>query len=220
MEEKKTKTIGGITFTGSVTFNGPMFDIHDNEHIHFEQPRQHAPKGNEAEKKTRPVHRHEKPRVTMTLKRKGKVTDGHLALIFMKLQKEEWIDGNDADFKALFSGAMDDDCILTWKGTIGKSTLVELFRELVNTGLIIVPNGFTLPAILEGHFKDNSGQWLTGLSKGDKPNDKGLPMIAWCVKMLQTDPQRLLNGGFDEDADLYGSGYDSYDHQDLRYHTH
>lgn len=25
----------GVTFTGSVTFNGPMFDIHDNEHVHI-----------------------------------------------------------------------------------------------------------------------------------------------------------------------------------------
>ena len=24
----------GITFAGSVTFNGPMFDIHDNQHVH------------------------------------------------------------------------------------------------------------------------------------------------------------------------------------------
>ena len=23
----------GVTFNGSVTFNGPMFDIHDNEHV-------------------------------------------------------------------------------------------------------------------------------------------------------------------------------------------
>ena len=26
----------GVTFTGSVTFNGPMFDIHDNEHVHID----------------------------------------------------------------------------------------------------------------------------------------------------------------------------------------
>ncbi len=26
----------GVTFNGNVTFNGPMYDIHDNHHIHFE----------------------------------------------------------------------------------------------------------------------------------------------------------------------------------------
>ena len=25
----------GVTFNGNVTFNGPMFDIHDNEHVHI-----------------------------------------------------------------------------------------------------------------------------------------------------------------------------------------
>ena len=38
-EPKKTQTLGA-TFYGSVTFNGPMFDIHDNHHVHIhsEQP--------------------------------------------------------------------------------------------------------------------------------------------------------------------------------------
>ena len=37
MEEKKTKTqtLPGITFTGNITVNGPMFDIHDNQHVHI-----------------------------------------------------------------------------------------------------------------------------------------------------------------------------------------
>lgn len=30
--QKKTQTLGA-TFYGSVTFNGPMFDIHDNQHV-------------------------------------------------------------------------------------------------------------------------------------------------------------------------------------------
>ncbi len=32
--EKKSNTLQGVTFNGSVTFNGPMFDIHDNQHVH------------------------------------------------------------------------------------------------------------------------------------------------------------------------------------------
>ena len=30
---KEMKEMRGVTFNGSVTFNGPMFDIHDNEHV-------------------------------------------------------------------------------------------------------------------------------------------------------------------------------------------
>ena len=33
--DKKFKEALGITFNGSVTFNGPMFDIHDNQHVHI-----------------------------------------------------------------------------------------------------------------------------------------------------------------------------------------
>lgn len=30
---EKTEKIAGVTFNGSVTFNGPMFDIHDNRQV-------------------------------------------------------------------------------------------------------------------------------------------------------------------------------------------
>ena len=35
MEEKKNKTFQGAIFHGNVTFNGPMFDIHDNENVYI-----------------------------------------------------------------------------------------------------------------------------------------------------------------------------------------
>lgn len=37
MAEKK-QVVGGITFTGNITVNGPMFDIHDNQHVHIGIP--------------------------------------------------------------------------------------------------------------------------------------------------------------------------------------
>ena len=33
--KKKSSEALGVTFNGSVTFNGPMFDIHDNAHVHI-----------------------------------------------------------------------------------------------------------------------------------------------------------------------------------------
>ena len=33
--DRKSGDALGVTFTGSVTFNGPMFDIHDNQHVHI-----------------------------------------------------------------------------------------------------------------------------------------------------------------------------------------
>ena len=159
----------------------------------------------------------EKPRETMTFKRKGSVTEPHLLLLYMALTKEQWIEGNDAAFKALFSGSRDEDCELVWLGKYGKGTLVELFKQMAGAGLIEVPQGFTLSAILEGHFKVKKGQWLTGLDKGDAANDKAMPVIKECIKQMKTDPQRLLNGDYEEDDD-FRSEYDEYDQQDMHWH--
>lgn len=35
MSEKKQNEGFGVTFTGNVSFSGPMFDIHDNENVHI-----------------------------------------------------------------------------------------------------------------------------------------------------------------------------------------
>ena len=159
----------------------------------------------------------EKPRETMTFGRKSGVTEGHIVLLYQKLVKEGWIEGNEADFKALFSGSRDEDCELVWLGKYGKGTLVELFKQMAGAGLIEVPQGFTLSAILEGHFKDKNGQWLTGLDKGDAANDKAMPVIKECIKQMKTDPQRLLNGDYEEDDD-FRSEYDRFDQQDMHWH--
>ena len=158
-----------------------------------------------------------KPRETMTFKRKGSVTDGHLTLLFMKLTKENWIEGDEPDFKTLFSGKRDADCQLTWTGEYGKGTLVELFKRLIESGTVILPDGFTLPAILEGHFTDKEGNGLTGLDKGNAANQKSLPLIQECVKLLKTGVSDLLNSSYQDDED-FTSEYDTYDHQDLRFH--
>jgi hypothetical protein len=153
----------------------------------------------------------------MTFGRRSAVTEGHIVLLYQKLVKEGWIEGNDADFKALFSGKRDEDCQLTWKGLYGKGTLVELFKRFVAEGLVTVAEGFTLPAILEGHFKDISGAWLTGLDKGNGANDKALPIITECVRLLKASPDQLIYGAYDDDED-FKSEYDPFDHQDLNLH--
>jgi hypothetical protein len=35
-KKKKKKSAFGVVFSGEVTFHGPMFDIHDNEHVHLQ----------------------------------------------------------------------------------------------------------------------------------------------------------------------------------------
>ena len=159
----------------------------------------------------------EKPRETMTFNRQSGVTEGHLILLYQKLVKEEWIEGNEADFKALFSNKRDESCVLTWKGKYGKGTLVEMFKQFFGAGLITAANGFTIPSILEGHFVDSNDKWLTGLDKGNAANDKALPTIKECVKLLKANPEQLIYGDYEEDED-FQSQYDPYDHQDLNIH--
>ena len=155
-----------------------------------------------------------KPRETMTFKCGKNVLDGHLTLLFNKLTQEKWIEGYEANFKALFYGKKDEGCELTWISSFGKGTLVWLFKTLATEELIVVPNGYTIPAILEGHFKDKKGQWLRGLDKGDNPNQKAKPTFIECVKILKINP----NGSYDEQNEDVQLRYDPFDHQDLHLH--
>ena len=198
----------------------PKLKIQTIGMLSIEWLEQHAKKA-EKEKRTKEQKKTvskkpQKPRETMTFKRKSGVTDGHLILLYQKLTKEEWIEGNEADFMVLFAGKRDEDCQLKWTGKYGKGTLVELFRQMMSAGLIFVADGFTLPGILEGHFKDKTGAWLTGLDKGDAANNKALPIIQECIRLLKTDVQRLLNG--DDDDEDFQSKYDEYDQQDMHWH--
>ena len=48
MEANKVENkLPGLSFTGAVTFNGPMFDIHDNQHIHFNVSKDFSEKNTE-----------------------------------------------------------------------------------------------------------------------------------------------------------------------------
>lgn len=169
----------------------------------------------------KPKLKQARDRELMTFRRRGSVTEGHLTLLHSKLTEEGWIDGIEGDFKALFSGQRDEACTLTWLGKYGNGTLVELFRQLVSEGLVIVPKGYSLPYILEGHFKDLEGKWLTRLDKGDKAHDKALPVIQECVDLLKMNVKQLiqkLRGVMEDEDEDFKSVYDPYDHQDLNIH--
>ena len=159
-----------------------------------------------------------KPRETMTFLLKSGVTDRHLNVLYQKMVGEGWIEGYEANFYALFSGKIDEDCEMTWMGKFGKGTLVELFKMFVGAEVIEVPEGFTVSSILEGHFKDTKGQWLTGLDKGDKANCKASPVMLEFVKILLINIKRWKYGEDDDDED-FSEEYDLYDHQDLHVHS-
>ena len=177
----------------------------------------HTHINNKVSKVTKKPEKPSRPRETMTFGLKSGVTDQHLNVLYQKLVGEGWIEGYEANFYALFSGKRDEDCELTWMGKFGKGTLVELFRVFVGAGVIEVPNGFSVPSILEGHFKDTKGKWLTGLDKGDKANAKASPLMLECVKILQINLKQWKYGDEDYNED-FSEEYDPYDHQDMHLH--
>ena len=129
-------------------------------------------------------------RELMTFRKNG-LTEAHLKVLYFQLVSEGWIEGQEPDFLALFCGEP-DACTLVWKGAFGKGTLRGLFRQMAAQGLIIVPDGFSLDHILEGHFTDTQGHFLTGLnSSGEDPAPKALPFLHRCLQLLTTDFSRL-----------------------------
>lgn len=129
-------------------------------------------------------------RELMTFRKNG-ITEAHLKVLCFQLVSEGWIEGQEPDFLALFSGEP-DACTLVWRGAFGKGTLRGLFRQMAAQGLIIVPDGFSLDHILEGHFTDTQGHFLTGLnSSGEEPAPKALPFLHRCLQLLTTDFSRL-----------------------------
>lgn len=129
-------------------------------------------------------------RELMTFRKNG-LTEAHLKVLNFQLVSEGWIEGQEPDFLALFGGEP-DACTLVWRGAFGKGTLRGLFRQMAAQGLIIVPDGFSLDHILEGHFTDTQGHFLSGLnSSGEEPAPKALPFLHRCLQLLTTDFSRL-----------------------------
>lgn len=127
----------------------------------------------------------DKCREPMTFALGKGVSMGHISLLYHRLYDLGWIDGNEAHFRDLFSGERSHSWLI-WTGSFGQGTLAELFIQLVNAKKVVVPKGFTLAAILQGHFKDRNGALLTRLAKGDAPNSKAMPDIYRAIKFMDT----------------------------------
>lgn len=134
-----------------------------------------------------------KARELMTFKAGRAVTEAHLAALYSKMEREGWIESENTDdgFEDLFCGKR-SGCKFVWVGKYGKGTLVHLFDMMQKKGVISVPDGFSIPNILMGHFVDKDGEFLTNLDKGDAPNAKAEPEITDFVKILSYDPTRLM----------------------------
>ena len=208
-----------------------MFDIHDNQNVHIYSGVQNgrektASKGkasNDTEIKPEKQHGVEYP----VFSKGSGVTDDHIKALYRLLTARGWISTQTclADFKRLFFGKS-NDCEIIWTGqdklgnneptSLGVSALYVLFKKMFDEGLITTSNkAQKVGPILEMHFVDTEGIFLTNVSNVSKTSAKAnnyIKQILITMKMRPSseDIQRLL----EEDME---SKYDKYDRQDLNY---
>ena len=113
------------------------------------------------------------------------INSGHITLLYQHLMDINWIDKSTQpnDFQRLFS-AKNCVCKITWTGG-GKGNLKFLFQKMLEQKKISIPGNFGLVPILEAHFVDKEGIYLTELNKG-KVSKKALPIIKECIDILNT----------------------------------
>lgn len=115
------------------------------------------------------------------------ITVGHIDMLRQKLIQVGWIakDTLPDDFYKLFSGKTNSTKI-TWTGAVGKGMLLFLFQKMVGQGKIVVPDNHSITTILESHFVDEQGKYISGLNSS-KESSKHFPIVKECLNILQLE---------------------------------
>ena len=156
------------------------------------------------------------------------VTDAHIKALYLMLTTRGWIgtQTNVVDFKRLFSGES-NNCEIIWTGqdkmgsneptTLGVSALYVLFKRMAEEKLISIGNNSSqIGPILETHFVDAEGRFLTSVSNvsttSNNANDYIKKILMMMKKRISSDD---IQSFLEEEM---VSQYDKNDMQDLRYH--
>ena len=115
------------------------------------------------------------------------ITVGHIDMLRQKLIQVGWIakDTLPDDFYKLFSGKTNSTKII-WTGAVGKGMLLFLFQKMVDQGEIVVPDNHSITTILESHFVDEHGIYISGLNSS-KESSKHFPIVKECLDILQLE---------------------------------
>lgn len=111
------------------------------------------------------------------------ISMGNITLMFQHLMDIGWIAKSTSadEFSKLFSG-QSCVCKITWTGG-GKGNLKYLFQILIDQQKLTIPQGFDLVPILESHFVDKNGIYLSGLNSG-KESSKAPKIAQECLTKL------------------------------------
>jgi hypothetical protein len=117
-----------------------------------------------------------------------KVTNYNIMLLYQEMLKAKWIaDGEPDNFFALFNGGTSEAKIV-WTNKVGRDNLYALFKMMVDERFISAPNTHSVQKIVESHFVDVNGHYLTGID-GGKHSGKALALIdAWKLVLKAKAP--------------------------------
>jgi len=155
------------------------------------------------------------------------VTDNHIKALYLQLTSRGWISTKTKliDFQDLFSGNS-NKCEIIWLGqdkignneptVLGVSALYVLFKKMADEKLITTgTKSERVGPIIETHFVDSEGRFLTSVSNSNKISQIANDCINKILIIMRTRPgsediQQLLR-------EEMQSTYDKEDRQDMGY---
>lgn len=222
-----------IDFSNCDVHIDKMIEIHDCPNVKFYNSFQNGNKTSSSKGKGKPSKDAEaKPEkqhgVEYPVFSKGLgVTEDHIKALYRLLTARGWISTQTkmVDFLRLFNGT-NNDCEVIWTGQdklgsneptlLGISALYVLFKNMAEEKLIITGSKVErVGPILESHFVDDKGHFLTSVSNVSTTSQKATAYIEQILKTMRMRPdsediQRLLQEEME-------SKYDEKDRQDLNY---
>ena len=140
------------------------------------------------------------------------MTDRHIKALYKFLTARGWISTQtaEADFLRLFDGC-DNNCEIIWTGQdkqgnnpatkLGKAALYVLFKEMADEGLITNgKSGGRVGPVLESHFVDPEGHFLTSVSNVNKVSSRTRSYINKILAMMRTRADaKFIQENLDED---------------------
>lgn len=210
-----------------------MFDIHDNQNVNVytevpnskKKPSKNRGRNTSKDALSKPEKQHG---VEYPVFSKGSgVSEDHIKALYRLLTSRGWISTQTClvDFMDLFAGNS-NKCEIIWLGqdkignneptVLGVSALYVLFKKMADEKLITIGTDTErIGPILETHFVDNEGHFLTSVSNAKKTSVKANNYIKQILEIMRKrldseDIQLLLQ----EDMQ---SAYDKNDRQDLNY---
>lgn len=118
----------------------------------------------------------------------GRTLHYNITILYQSLCKLKWIEATPDDFLELFSGKISGIKVV-WTDKVGKDNLYALFNMMEKEGFIKVPEGHGMSRIVESHFINKEGAYVTGINSG-KPGKKTLELLVQWQKDLSAR-QRL-----------------------------